>query len=147
MLHAKRPDASGLQPQPTRPGAEHVAELETRREQLEQREREVAAREDELARSGSVDVAWEQLRRREEKIVAKEEALAEQRHELSRQESLLDEREAQLLVDAELRDESLEERARELEERELRLSRREDELVAYVAQVQGRLGRPQSVDA
>jgi hypothetical protein len=121
-------------------------ELNAARAELEQREREVAAREAKLEQAHTSGVEVANIEHRRRRLAAQEEALSERTHELHRleqqveeREIALAEREAQVLVAQDLKEDELEGREQTLAEQERRLARKETELTTYAGQLQRRL--------
>jgi chromosome segregation ATPase len=121
-------------------------ELNAARAKLEQREREVAAREAELERAHTAEVGIADIEHRRRRLAAQEEALSERTHELRRLEQQIEdrdrtltEREAEVRVAQDLKEEELEGREQTLAEQERRLTLRESDLTIYAGQLQKRL--------
>ena len=110
------------------------AELAERNRRIDNREAELEA--DTLLVSERSD-----LERRERRLSELERRVPERMRELDEREADFELRRASLEAEIELREERLEARERELEALEQRLGQKESELVSYVAQVQGELGR------
>jgi uncharacterized protein (DUF3084 family) len=114
--------------------------------ELDARERRLAEREAELEQAHAAEVDAADIERRRRRLAGQEETLNERTHELRRleqqveeRERKLAEREAQVLVELDFKEDELEGREQALAEHERRLVRKENELTAYVGQIQGRL--------